>query len=892
MASRPKRFLFGLPPFDLRRGSGVDGVASSSSPGLPQLRVSKVELCGRNWEASTLWDTYLRVEAAVAATGGGGVEAGAREAVLLWGCFGSGKTAVVRKVRGDLAARGKDGGGDGGVGNALFVSGKFDAMGQRSRAPLSAVVSALDETFRGLSLSTGRGNERHVSDAVRSEIADSVGREGRKVLTEMIPHLGLFLMGNSADRPYSPSVRIDGRRAWHRLLFFFRVLFRALCAHVGPVVLFFDDLHWADESSLELLRVLVTDFQTNGLLFVGTYRDSEVGPDHPLTAYLRDIHSGGVAVTSLHIGNLTKRDVNTLLSETLHLLPRMTLGLSEMVLQKTGGNALFVVQFLQSLHLEGLLRFSLLGKRWEWDTRRIQRKDISDSVVALMTEKLVRLPLDVQDALMVSSAFGNMSQERIFGILERGDLLPASFGSFADKLDYATADGLMVKAGRAYQFHHDQIQLAAYELIPELDRTNFHLQIGRVLWKSSSAEEFEDFLFVIVDQLHRGISLVIDSDEKVKFAKLCLIAGKKACALSSFLPASAYLKAGIGLLEGTDWDCHRELCVDLYNSCSETEYILGEYDSMQQHLQQVLGKALVLGEKLRSYSTLVRSLGVRRNTSAALSTAIDVLGQLGEFFPSPATQELARKEVVRTRELLRGIETDSLEDMNTMQDPEKLEAMKFLAILAKFTYTDEQTFFALICCRMVQLSLSYGVCKESATGFANFAVVLCASKQVRDGYCLSKMSLATLSRFEAKDRLASVYSAAYGFINVWIEPMQSLLPCHQEAIEIGLSVGDTEDAMVNALLYLGTALQSGQVLGPLMDEMRIYSKQMLEYDPLMNTLTKPMRQATLNLLGRSANPVKLIGEEMKEETMLTSPEVGEAGCTTIYTFRLWLEYLF
>jgi len=605
-------------------------------------------------------------------------------------------------------------------------------------------------------------------------------------------------------------------------------------------------------------------------------------------------HSGNVSTTSHCISNLKTNDVNMLLSDTLCILPRRTRSLAEVVLEKTGGNALFVVKFLDSLLDEGHLRFSLSTRSWEFDLKRIRARKIADDVVEFMKSKLLRLAPEVLKALKVAAAFGAICHEDMIRILDKD---PASLWSISAALDIAVSEGLMSKVeGSSYGFSHDQIQSAAYQLIDEPDRTAFHLHIGQSLRRLSSRDELENYLFVVADQLHRGADLITDHSEKVDVAGISLLAGKKAYAMSAFLPSLSFVKSGIAMVSDDDWDTNRELCFGLFNLCIEVEYTSGDFDAMKKHLEHVFGRARTLEERLPAYFVLVESLGAQLLTDEAISTACKVLAQLGEEFPSDLTEATVKDEIMTTHALLSRQSIDDLIRMKEMQNTTKRDAMKFLNLLICYTYLGKKNYLAVAVCRMVQLSLSHGVCRESAYGFAVYGTIECGLLgDYTGGYRHGKLAMSLLDRFNARDFYARVYVTVYGFVNNWVEPIQSAVPQLKEAVDVGLSTGDTEFAMVSAQNYHIVALASGKVLGSLIDEMQMYSKLMVELNQnFINTMNMPVRQATLNLMGKCADPTKLVGEEMDEENLLKNAEDGDQSTlmSLICFYRMWLEYLF
>jgi len=647
--------------------------------------------------------------------------------------------------------------------------------------------------------------------------------------------------------------------------------------------------------SLELVHALITDVELRGLLFVGSYRDNEVSPDDPLTTWLGMVrNSGRVNVCSVAIGNLDGSSVNSFVSDALGMLPRMTRDLSDAVSHKTGGNALFVDQFLASLRDEGVLSFSLTTRRWQWDIEKITAKDIADNVVELMMEKIRSLAPEVRSALRVAAGFGAQCHQDILRIIDRA---PEDIAANNIAFDIAVSEGLLMKVGPSYRFSHDQIQSAAYLLISEPEREAFHLQIGRSLWRSCSADELESHLFVVVDQLHRGSSLLSNHDEKVNLAQLNLMAGQKASSVSAFLPASAYFEAGIELTVDDDWEMHRELCFDLYNSCAEIEHILGDFNGMRQHLDKVLKRARTLDETLRPNFNLMQSLGAQQgHVVDAINTGLSVLFHLGEALPAVVTKVIVQQELIATNDLLCKKSEEDISTLYPMHDAGKREAMKFLNRMIYYAYTEKKEYFPVIACRMVRLSLEYGVCGDSAMGFCSYGMLLCGRiGDYAGGFRFGQIGLILMKRFQVRELLAKIYVVVFAMINPWKDPIQASLPCLKEAVGVGLATGDTESAMLAAHSYGGIAFSSGRALGALAEEMSQYAKQMVECrQHHIYAINRPCRQAVLYLLGSASDMNNFEANEMGDGSLFKDDGDGTSAYSSALQllYRMWLQYLF
>lgn len=121
---------------------------------------------------------------------------------------------------------------------------------------------------------------------------------------------------------------------------------------------------------------------------------------------------------------------------------------------------------------------------------------------------------------------------------------------------------------------HDQIQRAAYDLIPTRRQESFHLLVGTRLFVQTLPSEMENMLFIIVDNMNRGSSLINDPEQKWEMAQLNLEAGEKALKEAAFLSAAKYLLAGISFLGPDSWELKYNLSLNLHDAGMSVWYKL------------------------------------------------------------------------------------------------------------------------------------------------------------------------------------------------------------------------------------------------------------------------------------------------------------------------------
>ncbi len=347
--------------------------------------------------------------------------------------------------------------------------------------------------------------------------------------------------------------------------------------------------------------MMITEPDIKYCLFLCTHRNEDKIPLNRMKRIFQTIQEQGVSVMSIKIGSIAKGTVNTMLSETLCLPPSLCSSLSSIIHNRTGGIILFVMNFLRSLNEEGLLWFNLSCRRWEYDIGGIQQKEVSEDVVQHMSERLTRLPRDMQLGLKLCSCLG--ASFDVNALMKGGpanefdveEFLPFSVEvsswifspMFAKKANpdnffLLRQGGFLQDDGHhRYSWAHDQVQQAAYDLIPVGKRESFHLLLGSRMFMRTPAEAVTNSIVIIVENMNQGIRLIKTRAQLHEVARLNLRAGKKAMASSSFDSATKYLLVGISLLNDDSWNSEYDLSIGLYDAgeCKRLPTRI-----MQQHL--------------------------------------------------------------------------------------------------------------------------------------------------------------------------------------------------------------------------------------------------------------------------------------------------------------------
>ena len=823
------------------------------------------KLYGREREIETLLSAFERISN------------GTSELMLVAGYSGVGKSVLVNEVHKPITAK-----------RGHFIAGKFDQ--HQRNIPYSAISQALNEFCdRLLTESTDTLNQW------KQKILAAIGNNGQ-ILIDVFPHLE-FVIGRQ------PAVaRVGPQEAQNRFNLVCQNFIKVISQPEHPLVLFIDDLQWADGASLSLLRTIFGDRDPHHLLVIGAYRDNEVDASHPLILTLTDIQKETGIIETIYLQNLALQDVNLLISETLACHPDYVPNLTSLVYNKTAGNAFFTTEFIKSLYSEGLLTFECPSQsltlsgisrgKWQWDVRLIQAKNITDNVVELMADKIKKMTDVTKNVLKLAACIGNAFDLSTLTIIHQTspaavliDLFPALQEGLViplnEKYKLLTAGDNIIADRIKFSFQHDRVQQAAYSLIKDSQKPVIHLQIGRLLLANSTSEELAENIFDIVNHLNEGISIIDDESEKSRLSKLNLIAGKKAKVATAYEPAVKYLNVGIELLENESWKTQYELTLALYLEGIEADYLSANYQQAERRSRVVLQRANTLLDKVRVYQTQILFYSAQNRMKEAIDTALQALEKLGV---SP----------VKTPPQYISIET--LYDLPEMTDPYKQAALRILMMLFAPVYTTNPPLLPSISLTMVDLCINYGNSPLAAYAYGLYGLLLCGVlSDIESGYKFGKLALKLLEKFDTREIQCRVYNKFYSFILHWKESVRKTVEPLRQTIQIGLETGELEFACYAAVNYcanlslIGEPLESVRqqhqhylnLIGSLKQEFQLY-------------YTKIWGQFVLNLMGEATEKTQLTGDIFDEAQMLPVL-VENNNVSSLYCFYLTkaiLNYLF
>jgi len=513
-------------------------------------------------------------------------------------------------------------------------------------------------------------------------------------------------------------MQADTGLSFSSLCFTIQQLMRVISSSSRPVLLFLDDLQGADLMSLSLIQCVLSDIKgLNCMLFVGGFRDNEIGQEHVLLEFFNSLSSCKIKNTKMTLTGLNDEDINAMISDTLGIYPRTCKNLSDVVYRKTNGNPYFALEFLRSLVERDLITYSLREKRWKWDINQIGAENITDNVLCILTNKMSVLDNDAQTALKVASSFGiNIS----IVIARKLDATSQYHNLLATLDEVVVKEGFMDFDGAYYRFVHDKVREAAYGLISPAEKHEFHFTIGMAMQATQEIEDDTSVLFAIIDQINRcPPTMFRDDSQRIVIANLNYKAGMKAIKYSNFMPAHTYMKAAVSLLPENSWTANYDLSLKCNFHFAKAAYSCGYVDQAKEILDEVIQHGEALEDKsqymLDSYSLLVSLFYLaRKDLLQAIHTCIKVLNLLGEDLPLNGTVDKAELICIvsKTKALLQNKSNEELLAIHEETSRRNIAIMHFYDQLSVVTYLAMPKCCPYFLARWAHFSLTHNVsCK-------------------------------------------------------------------------------------------------------------------------------------------------------------------------------------
>lgn len=441
------------------------------------------------------------------------------------------------------------------------------------------------------------------SDRIRDKIESTIA--GWPKDTKMTrPYLEMLMAIQPGGQDGQRLANLEPEQLRQQTFVAVRRLFKSL-ANVNPLVLVFDDLHWVDHMSAELLQFLLTMVTSTPILFVCAQRRQ--GADSPNDRLTRLQSLIPTQTMRVRLQQLSRDQSLTLISE---LLPRteLPLDVQKTILERSEGNPYFIEEFVRMLIEQGYLTDQ--DGVWRVNPEsQLSDLPLPSSLDTLISSRVDALPpelkLVVQAAAVIGEPFEAWLLQTVTGI--------ESAATALRRLESRLMVHRSSKPGQ-WVFNHSLVETVVYNTLLKAQQKSLHLKVGRALENRGGDAE--------TDQVEKLAYHFTRAEEGSKSLNYLILAGEWAAARSANEAATSYFEQAANLLSHHP-DVPNALRWRLVAGMGDVYQAMGRYDDSTNALET--GLILVEMEELSTdcHVGLYRRLGETARKNGKLDVAVD-----------------------------------------------------------------------------------------------------------------------------------------------------------------------------------------------------------------------------------------------------------------------------
>ncbi|MDA1354215.1 MAG: AAA family ATPase, partial [bacterium] len=625
--------------------------------------------------------------------------------LLLSGRSGIGKTVLIKELYNPITEK-----------DAILLRGKFEEF--NSNVPYRAFAQAFNE-WANIVFSQDEEEQLRW----KSIIQKAVGNNG-KLLVDLAPDIGKLL----GDQP--PLPELGPSEAQHRFNNTITQFLSALTNDGERIVLFLDDLQWADSGALSLLKHIALTIQIPRLMAIGAYRDTEFDVANWLGTEI-----DRTTTTEMNLVPISQADIMNMVNDIFGSQNPKNQKLAKILHDKTLGNPFFVNQILQHMHRENCFTLNTQTGHWEWDTKTVTGLMITENVVDFLLSQITASPESAQNllkTLAIMGTKGNLINLITISPLEANKCIMAI--SLLINKSYVTTNASYTQLTTALQndnaseqpipielgFAHDRIQEASYKILRSKERIELHLAQARYLLQPQNLQENDQALYNLLyhcDQCHTQFT----TNEHVRVSKLYLLAGKRAKTTMSYASAIRFLTMGLELLK--ERNDHQSLIFELEFEKAENLFLAGSHNEANQLFDALLLKASN-EEKVEIYDkrTILESFLGNADKSVDFGLKGLRLVQL-KLNPRPSQLSIFMR-ILKIKWLIRNKKITDLSLLPKMTNTQVLTQMRLIMNIAGPAYQASPDLFTILVLEQTIQTLKYGLTEFASTAFCGYAIIL------------------------------------------------------------------------------------------------------------------------------------------------------------------------
>lgn len=793
-----------------------------------------------------------------------------KQVLSVCGPSGVGKSALIHSIGSRLRKQ-----------KQRFVHGKFDLT--RNQLPYSAVVSALTQIAEWI-LSRNQKDFKRWKNRINTALKGNAG-----LMVDIVPILENIL------GPQTPPPDLSPLAEKNRFEYLFEQFIRSMACAREPLLIFIDDLQWADAPSMDLIRSICLKEDLEYILFIGAYRDNEMAPDHPWLTLLEELKNNSRPPLEINVPPLALNHVQQFLGDALGCSLETVHGPAKVILNKTGGIPIVIKQFLLSLVKKNCLVFHRENSKWEWDLSFIRTLPVHENAAAFILERINIFQKQELETLVTAACLGNR-----FNAAQLAFCCGSSFQDVARVLSKAEKIGIVFScymgadetkpSGASmeddYAFSHDSFQKG---LLGTLSEQALHLKSGRIGMKllTRPGPAFSsDELLLAIGLLNEAPIRFHNPRDLHRFAQLNCDSGNITLNRMAYEAALAYFTKGIEYLDAavgdipeleTIWLFDKKLALNLYEGAAQASFFLSRFDIMDKFIHCADEQENDPLKKTKLYEIKTNALHAANRMDQAIDVAFDYAEKLGVRWPKYPGKKDILVDIIKIQYYFRNKPIHSFAQLPLMTDARYLAALRVLSCVTLAALSARPNLMPLIIVKSLLFSVKHGITESTAFTCAGYGYLLCGiMNRQEQGYRFGQLAMAFIKKYNFKSIEGKVVVSTQTLINHWKSHLRETTPLLLDGIRTGFETGDHQFAALGAKNYCSFCFIYGRELSGLYKDVRKFTD-----------LVRPLKQSVIldgfNILSQvistlsTCSPVPLREQNLFADNLAAGSETLDAA---------------
>jgi len=709
---------------------------------------------------------------------------------LIDGPAGVGKSALIARVMEEASRLG-----------ILVAKGWCD---RTADLPLSGIAALADHVTRTIL----RQPDEAVSNW-KQQVEERVG----STLATLIPFVPLLSTVFDVDPDDVQQVGAgDARR---RLMTSF-VSYLEVSTNLQPTLLVIEDLHWADEDTIDVLRQLSQPAEGYSFAMLGTRRTSDVTINVAAAARTMRLLESVPNSFVLELANLDDVAVRLLIASSFSLSAADLESLVSNVLRTTNGSPLLVEQYLGLLVDQGVLVFDRSDHRWQYHPTSELIDASGDQLESVLRQRFSTIDHYSQRILATLATIGTRIE--LVDLLALTDDPDRVRTAISKAVAHGLVTSLLDDSKLHYSFVHDRLRTYAESLFTADERSQVHVRYARILLEDPATPSLSGkALFRVADQLVRTPFEKLSQTFAVQVVELMDMAAEAAKRAGALNVAITYSETASKISSSLD---HRPSAVAFDRSLLLAECLgnVGEYDRAHAELDLVEPLASTDFDHARVHRLRVILYNLKTLYLESIRHGREALMRVGVHLaesPSPLT---VVRTLARVWNRQRRLTVDEIERRPHATDPAVLLAMDVLQNLQAPAYNLNENVFACVLLERADLVFRHGHAHASVDAYTSYGVFLRTIGATATAEVYGDLAL-QLSR-SSRDLRAKAYTQFTDntIIYPWVHVTSDVIHGLHESVQLAEQSGDTDILAYSCGVYAQALLYAGGDVRGLFEE--------------------------------------------------------------------------